>query len=229
VKIAYLPRQRATKAPTQKLLDQADAIMQEYRSQGLDVTLRQLFYQFVSRGLLPNTQKAYKTLGDNVSEGRMHGDLDWDVLVDRGCELVSWAVESSPGDAIEELAASYRVDRWADQPYRVEVWIEKTALVGIVEKACSHQQVPYVALGGSASTTMVWEAAAMTNSQVGRPVAHLNGGCQISTRLETMRFDMMGDVKTKPLPVAPQPPREPGVLGLALLELPLDVWAPFRS
>ena len=145
MKIAYLPRQRATKAPTQKLLDQADAIMQEYRSQGLDVTLRQLFYQFVSRGLLPNTQKAYKTLGDNVSEGRMHGDLDWDVLVDRGCELVSWAVESSPGDAIEELAASYRVDRWADQPYRVEVWIEKTALVGIVEKACSHQQVPYVA------------------------------------------------------------------------------------
>ena len=35
----------------------------------IDLTLRQLYYQFVSRDVIPNTQRAYKNLGSIVNDG----------------------------------------------------------------------------------------------------------------------------------------------------------------
>ena len=47
--VPYKP-QKATLA----VVDQANAIIAEYLDQGLKLTLRQLFYQFVARALLDN-------------------------------------------------------------------------------------------------------------------------------------------------------------------------------
>src|ERR1700730_1482789 len=57
--IQYQPR-----AATLAVIDQANTIIDEYFAQGFTLTLRQLFYQFVSRALLENTLRAYKTLID---------------------------------------------------------------------------------------------------------------------------------------------------------------------
>ena len=45
------------------MIEQANEIIAEYADQDLDLTLRQLYYQFVSRDLLPNLQRQYKRLG----------------------------------------------------------------------------------------------------------------------------------------------------------------------
>ena len=37
--------------PTLAVIDQANAIIDEYEEQGFALTLRQLYYQFVARGL----------------------------------------------------------------------------------------------------------------------------------------------------------------------------------
>lgn len=41
---------------TISIVDSAVAIAEEYNSQGYTLTLRQLYYQFVSKGLLENTE-----------------------------------------------------------------------------------------------------------------------------------------------------------------------------
>lgn len=51
-------------------IEQANQIIEEYDAQGLDLTLRQLYYQFVARGLIANKDREYKRLGDLVSDGR---------------------------------------------------------------------------------------------------------------------------------------------------------------
>ena len=58
---------------TLALIETANRIIAEYRAQRFDLTLRQLYYQFVSRGTIPNTQKSYKNLGAVVNDARLAG------------------------------------------------------------------------------------------------------------------------------------------------------------
>ena len=68
---------------TSAIIDHANRIIAEYQLLGFILTLRQLFYQFVSRALIPNTQKDYKRLGDVIKNARRAGLLDWESIEDR--------------------------------------------------------------------------------------------------------------------------------------------------
>lgn len=140
------------------MIAQASAIIREYVAAGYTLTLRQLYYQFVSRDLLANDTKNYKKLGDAVSDGRMLGLLDWDAIEDRtrGVEIRSrW---EDPASIIKAARDSYHVDMWSNQARRVEVWIEKEALVGVIESVCREFDVPYLACRGYVSQSEQWRA-----------------------------------------------------------------------
>ncbi len=51
-------------------IDQANAIFDEYAAQGFTLTLRQLFYQFVSRGLIADGTLLGSTGGPQYSNDR---------------------------------------------------------------------------------------------------------------------------------------------------------------
>ena len=55
----------------------ANEILHDFAAQGYEVTLRQLYYQFVARDLIPNSDQSYKRLGNIVSDARMAGLIDW--------------------------------------------------------------------------------------------------------------------------------------------------------
>lgn len=135
-----------------------NAICAEYQEQGYDLTLRQLYYQFVSRGLLPNRQQSYKRLGDIVNRGRLAGMVDWDYIVDRTRNLRGISHWSDPSEVVAAAANSYRVDKWATQTVRVEVWVEKDALAGIIERAAGSHDVSWFACRGYASQSELWAA-----------------------------------------------------------------------
>ena len=146
-------------AEATRTLIQADEICQAYRDQGFDLTLRQLYYQFVARGLIPNNQKSYKRLGDIVNRGRLAGYLDWDYIVDRTRNLRKLPHWTTPGGVIESAAAGYNRDKWAHGTTRVEVWVEKEALAGIVERAANGDDVAWFACRGYVSQSELWAAA----------------------------------------------------------------------
>lgn len=64
------------KPATLSMIEQANAIIAEYVRQGFDLTLRQLYYQFVSRDLLGNTLQNYKNLGSIAEFGGESWELD---------------------------------------------------------------------------------------------------------------------------------------------------------
>ena len=150
------------RAATLEVIDQAVAIIKQYQAEGYDLTLRQLYYQFVARDLIPNHQKQYDRLGRIISDARLAGLIDWDAIVDRGRKLKGhkahgWCVEG-PGVALQDAARLYKEDVWVDQEWRIEVWVEKEALVGVLERVCNRYRVDYFACKGYVSQSALYEA-----------------------------------------------------------------------
>ena len=156
-KIEYTPRKFGK--PTLAIIDWANAIIAEYQDQGYKLTLRQLFYQGVSRDLLANTVQNYKRLGGIISDARLAGLIDWNSIEDRTRELKNTAFWNSPAQILEACANQYKSDKWADQPCRVELWIEKEALAGVFERIAQELGVPYFCCRGYTSQSEMWEAA----------------------------------------------------------------------
>lgn len=142
-----------------QVIAQANAIIEEYAAQGFTLTLRQLYYQFVARDLIANTPKEYSRLGDTISDGRLAGLIDWNAIIDRSRGLKQVAHWSEPASIMQSAAHSFRLDKWEDQQYRPEVWIEKDALVGVIEDICTELDVPYFSCRGYTSQTEMWNGA----------------------------------------------------------------------
>jgi hypothetical protein len=145
-------------AKTRAVIEQANDILAEYAAQGFIMTLRQLYYQFVSRDLLVNQLQSYKRLGSIISNARDAGLIDWDAIEDRTRELVTHNSWDSPEDIISAVASQYREDIWQDQINRPEVWIEKAALLGVVAPICDEYRVPYFAHIGNNSQSEQYKA-----------------------------------------------------------------------
>lgn len=141
-----------------KLIEQANGIIDEYLAAGYSLTLRQLYYQFVARGLLANEQRNYKRLGDVISNARIAGLVDWDALEDRTRFLRQVRNYEDPRDFLQWNVANYAENVWRNQPNYCEVWIEKDALIGVIERPCNRWRVPYFACRGYASQSELYAA-----------------------------------------------------------------------
>jgi hypothetical protein len=145
-------------AATLTVVEQANTIIAEYLDQGFTLTLRQLFYQTVARGLIENTFNNYKRLGTIIRNARDGGLIDWDAIEDRTREVHTHQFWNHPSAIISDDAEVYREDLWAKQRYRPEVWIEKDALIGVIEHVCTELRVPYFAHRGNNSQTLQYQA-----------------------------------------------------------------------
>lgn len=141
------------------LVAQANSILAEYATRRLVVTLRQLYYQFVSRDLIKNKQSEYKRLGSVINDARLAGLIDWNHLQDRTRNLSRLSHWEDPGGVIRSAAHGYHTDLWRSQVDYVEVWIEKDALIGIIEGVCEEWDVPYFSCRGYTSQSEMWGAA----------------------------------------------------------------------
>lgn len=155
------------KPATIAMIAQANEIIAVYAEAGYDLTLRQLYYQFVSRDLIPNRQSEYKKLGDVVSKGRRAGMIDWNAIVDRTRGMRSLGTWDSPTEIVESCADQFRFDRWASQPNYVECWFEKDALMGVFERAANAIRVPYLSCRGYPSDSEVWGSARRIKGMMG--------------------------------------------------------------
>ena len=153
---------------TLEIIRAANAICAEYAAAGYSLTLRQLYYQFVARGLIANKQSEYKRLGSIVDDARYAGLLDWNYIVDRTRrmrELPHWGdgpeeePENNAHSFITAVMPQFRIEKWATQPLRMEVWIEKDALIDVIARPANALDIPYFACRGYNSTSNAWDAA----------------------------------------------------------------------
>lgn len=133
-------------------------ILSEYQSRGYDLSLRQLYYQLVARGVIENSDKSYKRIGSLVNDARLAGLLDWSMIQDRGRVPVRNSHWDSPSDIIESAAASYRVDRWSNQNVYIELMVEKQALEGVLIPVCQKLDIMFSANKGYSSASALYNA-----------------------------------------------------------------------
>ncbi len=76
MKEAFREKLGMSKSNTERL-STINKIVEEYRRQDFILTLRQLYYQLVSRDVILNNQKEYAKLSILLTKGRMAGIVDW--------------------------------------------------------------------------------------------------------------------------------------------------------
>jgi hypothetical protein len=171
---AFIPKN--FRAKSLDMIQKANKIIRKYQAQGFTLTLRQLYYQFVAHDLFVdkyswngrkwvkdpegtiNAQPNYDNLGAVISDARLAGLVDWNAIEDRTRFLRGHTTYVDPADAIAKLHDRYRIDMWQNQPKRLEVWIEKDALVGVIEDICGEWDMNYFACRGYASQSELYTA-----------------------------------------------------------------------
>lgn len=141
------------------LIDTINDIIDEYRTDGFVLTVRQLYYQLVARAVIPNTLQDYKRIAGLVNDGKLAGLIDWAMLEDRTREFVRRSRWNSPQQILDASANSYHEDMWSNQSHRVFVVVEKEALVGVLERVCNEYDVPLLAARGYPSGSVLREFA----------------------------------------------------------------------
>jgi hypothetical protein len=146
----------------------ARRICLEYQKKGYDLTLRQVYYQGVGRGLLESSQKSYDGLCDSLSDARMSGEFPLNWLVDRTrfttigdttrCDTkVERALVRAAEMTREAPERFLRRARWFGQETHVSVLFEKEALSGIFESVCNRLGVSWLACKGDLSHSAIYE------------------------------------------------------------------------
>lgn len=140
------------------IIRKVNQIVATYAGQGFSLTLRQVYYQFVSRGWLENTFRNYKNLGNIITDARRAGHIDWNAITDRTRNIQGsyWGFDD-PSQIIEPMA--FGVAKWEGQTTRLEVWVEKDALIDVIAQGARRHGVPYFSCRGYTSDSEVWAAA----------------------------------------------------------------------
>lgn len=139
-------------------VETANEIIEKYMDAGYTLTLRQLYYQFVANYGLPNKVKEYKNLSGILTKSRLTGMTDWEGIEDRTRTYKENSHWNTPQDIVRACAEQFRLDTRIDQDLYVEVWIEKDALVGVIEDVCRELDVGFFSCRGYVSASAMWKA-----------------------------------------------------------------------
>lgn len=139
-------------------LDIINQIIEEYQSDGYTLTLRQLYYQLVSRDIIPNKQSEYAKLSTVLKEGRMAGIVDWSAIEDRLRKPSSPASFDSPENILQAAIQQYELPRQKGQDIYLEVFVEKDALSGVLKRITERYHVPISVNRGYASASSMFDA-----------------------------------------------------------------------
>lgn len=166
-------RRRSTKAQ----LAEVDAAIFDIGQAENPITVRGLFYRVMSRGLVPKTDKAdphngipngYGIVQREVLKMRRRGDLPYGWITDGTRYQIKPRTWTNAQAALENTAKMYRRALWAEQDAHLELWVEKSAIEGVVFPVTDEFDVPMLPARGFASETFLYETAEDLNDD-GRP------------------------------------------------------------
>lgn len=148
-------RIRATKAE----LDAWDEFLMDYAEQHYPVTVRQLFYaSTVNFDNVPKTEEGYGKIQRRVKALRMQQTMPMHWIADYSRSV--WRVDAyvSPSNALKDFSTNYHYDFWQDHDETVEIWLEKSALAGVLAPITTKYQVNLCPSAGQSSITFLESA-----------------------------------------------------------------------
>jgi hypothetical protein len=167
----------------------------------MKLTVRQIFYRFVSIGVFPNTQSSYNTLDKALTIGRQRGLIPFEAIEDRVREFIGGEnpfSDETPDDVFSDAVGEYEsaeetfqdswqnycLPYWYGQPRYVEVWLEKDALAGVFQQVTYNYNVCLAPCRGYPSLSFLYEAV--------KRLHHMDRGEKEIVILYFGDFDMRG-------------------------------------
>lgn len=145
-------------AKSMAYLEEINSIIEDYQDQGYKLTLRQLYYQLVSKNIVKNEDKQYKKLSRVLTEGRMAGIVDWDAIEDRLRRPQNVYTVEDVADALEDTCNQYRLNRQESQQIHIEVWVEKDAISNVLKRVTQKYGINILVNRGYGSVTAMKDA-----------------------------------------------------------------------
>lgn len=151
---------------TLKLIEEINLIIREIP---VKLTLRQIWYQIVSKKIMVNNPLNYQTISRDATKGRRYGLIPVDAIIDpeRHQDIKDYFF-TKPEEfykyktsykALKDYLTNYFVHKWHKQPQYIEVWSEKGALRTLFEPITKKYGVSFVVTKGYSSYTLLLESA----------------------------------------------------------------------
>ena len=131
-------------------------IIDQYAELGYDLSARQLYYQLVTKNIVPNSERSYKRVTSLLSDARLAGLVDWDMIADRGSVTMYPPCWTSAGHIVEACAEQFRLNRWNDQTIHIELLVEKQALEGVIWPVCQEYGIHFTSNKGYSSSSSLY-------------------------------------------------------------------------
>jgi hypothetical protein len=154
--IEWTPRRESA-----ELLDAVLSVLDEYRAH-LPLTLRQVYYRLVARGIIGKTEKDYARLCEHANRGRRAQRIPFWAIRDDGAVIDIGGRHETADDVIDSLKNAPEWvchDPWRSQPSRVILWCEAAGMVPQLRQAVKGYAVPVSSSGGFDSVTVKHDMA----------------------------------------------------------------------
>jgi hypothetical protein len=173
--------------------------MAEYRLAAVGVaqriqpaSIRANAYQQFVLGLTSNMAKTVTNqVSRMLTDLRETGDIPWSWIVDENRAVERTPSWGDPAEFSEAVKSQYRRDRWALQPYCVEVWSEKGTIRGTLGPVLREYGVGFRVMHGYTSATVVHDVA-VASRQDQRPLIAVYAGDFDPSGLHMSEVDLPG-------------------------------------
>lgn len=142
-------------AKTRALLEQAQAVLDEYR-RFWPLTCRQIFYRMVGAHGYDKTESAYGRLCHHLANARRGQVIPFDAIRDDGMTTFTMDHFDDHDDFlrhVRELGEGYTRNKLAAQDVHIEVWCEAAGMLPQLYRVAEPFSVPVYSSGGFDSLT----------------------------------------------------------------------------
>ena len=169
IKIKYIDasgNEGIFEANQQELTGVICEIVELFAGQGYKLSARQLYYQLVTKDLIPNAEAVYTRILKLLTDLRYNGVVDWSAIEDRGRVPKKHPEWLNVSDLIESALAAYRLPRWSDQEYYIELYCEKQALEGVLKPIADKYHIYFGVNKGYSSASTMYDIAKRMQRQI---------------------------------------------------------------
>lgn len=153
-------------ANQEELLGNIQRIVTTYMTKNIMLTNRQLYYQLVAEGRIPNALEIYKRICKFITDARYAGLIDWEAIEDRGRVATMPSEWGNVNELIRSAVHSYRLPRWKDQHYYVELYCEKEAMASVLKPIADKYHIYFGSNKGYSSASAVYNVAQRVKEQL---------------------------------------------------------------
>ena len=149
-----------------ELLSHILTVVRHYQQINIRLTNRGLYYKLVKANIIPNFIEVYKRLCTFFTDGRYAGIIDWEAIEDSGRVVERKAHWDNIASIVDSAIDQYRLPRWSDQDYYVELYCEKQAMENTLRPVADKYHIYFGFNKGYSSAATIYELANRLNEQI---------------------------------------------------------------